>query len=269
MSNYISEGLDKIFKDEYAPPIHSLTLVILCAIIAVSLYPEMLVKMDMFQYQDYKTYHDVTNTISSVALILFNIYIAGYNLIIINRSLKNEATILPDIDNAPYKVFFNYFPAQVYWFIYYAIIPCALCAGIFYLRNTFYVYTAIPVALLFLLFVPFLSFIPVCYAKNFDKKGLFDIRLPFRFIKMKKELYKLIIQFAPLWFLAAIFVFLTYYTNLPSKMQSNVTIVEDFFYQKLFVMDVLSAYLEIILTFLWSYCIARVFAGTGAAGTER
>jgi hypothetical protein len=267
MSSLILDGLDKIFKDEDAPPIHMLAIFVLFVISAIALYPDLLMTMNSFDYSDYRMYHDITNSISSAMLFLVSIYVTGYNIVVINRTLRGENTILPEIDVLPYKVFINFLPLQFFWFILYAIAYLAVAALVFFTLKTQLIYASIPVALAFILIMPFTSFILAAYARNFDKKGLFDIRILFRFINKKaaKKLLVLILQFAPIWIIVTIFTVLTYQFNIPVKTQVNVTMVEEHFYQKLFVMNAISAYMEIVATFLWSYCIARVFVETEEA----
>jgi hypothetical protein len=171
---------------------------------------------------------------------------------------------MPEIDGLPYKVFMNFLPLQLVWFVMYALVYIVIATLVAISFNTPFIYATTPIALVFLALLPFTSFILVAYAKNFDKRGLFSPKKPFEFMKapITKKLYKLIAQFAPIWLFVTAFTVVTYYFNIPVKTQSNVTMVEEYFYQKLFVVNAVSAYMEIVMTFLWSYCVSRVWMDT-------
>ncbi len=261
MSNLISDGLDKLFKDEDAPPIHLLAVFVMLVISAIALYPDILATMQIFNPAEYRMYHDITNSISSAMLFLVSIYLTGYNIIIINRAMKDEKTVLPEIDGAPYKVFVDFFPAQAFWIILYALLYALVAAAVYFALKVNLVYASIPVALVFMFFLPFASFILATYAESFSKKGLFNPFIVFKFLKpaFAKPLLKLALQFSPIWVIVTAFSLLTYQFNVPTKIMPDATITENFFYHKLFAMNTLSAYLEIVATFLWSYCIGRMF----------
>ncbi len=264
MSNLVLEGMDRLFKDEDAPPIHMLSIFVLFFVSALALYPDVMVTLDYFDFADYRMYHEIAGSVSSALLFLVSIYITGYNILVINRTIKNEDTILPEIDGQPYRAFLGFFPLQFFWFVLYAIAFLAVAAAVYFTLNTQLIFASVPVALVFMILLPFTSFILAAYARNLDAKGLFDVRVLFKFINKKaaKKIFAVVLQFAPIWILVAIFTYLTYQFNIPVKTQTNVTMVEKFFYQKLLVMNAMSAYMEVVATFLWSYCIAKVFQQT-------
>ena len=259
---YIKDGLNKLYKDEDAPPIHFLALFVLSVTFAISLYPEMLLTLKLFDHSQYDHYHNVTTGISSAMLFLFGLYIMGYNLGIMNNAFsRNKNTVLPEIDGKPMRTIINALPLYLTWWGYYFVVVCIIAAIAYFWRSPHSLFVLSPIVLAFMFILPFVSFVFVQYAKKQDKTGLYGILTVFKYIKPAnvKTFFKFLLKFSPLWILVIAFSFITYFVNLPVALQINVTMIPDFFYSKLFLVNTFSAYLDIMLGFLWSYCVTKIF----------
>ena len=123
--------------------------------------------------------------IALAVLIIFGIYMAGYNLIFSHNAFDkdNPQGIMPEIDIKPFKVFWNALPLMICWTFYIftsVILSCFIIA-----TNTFMKIFGIALLLFVLMFCAFAQFVYIEYSKNYDKNG--DLKSVFFVDKNGKE----------------------------------------------------------------------------------
>ncbi|MDR1167460.1 MAG: hypothetical protein LBK53_01035 [Heliobacteriaceae bacterium] len=120
-------------------------------------------------------------TAIAVALVIL-VYMGCYNIQLMHNSFDENFT-LPDFNLSLFKVAGGVFRLALVWFIYDIFLGIFLVLSIAFTIGTINFNAAIPLAIVCFLYLSFQQFVMVAYAKNFDKKGLWNIFLPFKFMR--------------------------------------------------------------------------------------
>ena len=118
-----------------------------------------------------------------LALLLITFYLCGYGFNITHNSFdETREEILPEFDRSHWGTFGKAFPLLFVWGLYIIILAIFAAVTPIFLGSAGKIVAPI---LFFLIIIvcSFLQFVYIKFAKNFDKKGLFNITLPFKFIK--------------------------------------------------------------------------------------
>lgn len=181
----------------------------------------------------------LSTILSTVIYSVLTIYIGGYFLMFINNVYFHKDELLPKFNTEPFKVFVKAIPLYFIWFIYTLIFMISLF---------------IPYAgwVFFILLLPFISLVYVAYAKDYNSKGLYNINLPF--IYMKKsfvETWLTFLKFLGFCLLVILpVIFLTLLVGIFYNVNQN---------EMTYFIGILGGYISLILTFVWEYCLVKIY----------
>ena len=191
---------------------------------------------------------DTINWIWAMVGVLFligiTIYLIGYNLTLMHNSFdefKND--IVPEIDKSHFSVFGKAFPLIFAWFsygilFYIAGLLVTLALGINFI-NVIAGSMLVAIGVIGI----FLQFVYVKFAKNFERKGLYSIALPIKYIQPTVlALFKLWIKFIPLLILNIILSFFAEGHNVFA-----------------YIFTAISGYVSFISGFIYSFCLVQIF----------
>lgn len=182
--------------------------------------------------------------------ILIGIYTGGYNLLFSHNSFaKDNKDILPDINFTPFKVFFKTLPIMIVWFIYVLI---AILFSVALMSNKSLLLILGIFLFLFILFLcAFVNFVYIAYLKNFDSKGLYNITLPFKYMKYSFSDFVLLgLLFIPVYGVAMTPSFIV---GLLFGLMGIKTI------NVLYIGAILGGYLGFIVQIVWYYCLVQIY----------
>ena len=182
--------------------------------------------------------------------ILIVIYTGGYNLLFSHNSFDKENNdIFPDINFIPFKVFFKTLPIMIVWFIYVLI---AILFSIALMSNKSLLLILGIFLFLFILFLcAFINFVYIAYLKNFDYKGLYNITLPFKYMKYSFSDFVLLgLLFIPVYGVAMTPSFIV---GLLFGLIGIKTI------NVLYIGAILGGYLGFIVQIVWYYCLVQIY----------
>lgn len=182
--------------------------------------------------------------------ILLGIYTGGYNLLFSHNSFdKENKDILPDINFIPFKVFFKTLPIMIVWFIYVLI---AILFSVALMSNKSLLLVVGIFLFLFILFLcAFVNFVYIAYLKNFDSKGLYNITLPFKYMKYSFSDFVLLgLLFIPVYGVAMTPSFIV---GLLFGLMGVKTIMA------LYAGGILGGYLGFIVQIVWYYCLVQIY----------
>jgi len=142
----------------------------------------------------------------SIILITMSLYFSGYFFNTLHNSFDEEKeNILPEFNLANFSTFIKALPLVLVWFIYTAIILAAGFFGGGFLSVFIGPIAAIIIATLTfgvtaLCIMLMLYLIYAKFAENFDAKGLFNIKVPFKYFPVAiSSVLKLIVKMLPLF----------------------------------------------------------------------
>ncbi len=182
--------------------------------------------------------------------ILIGIYTGGYNLLFSHNSFdKENKDIFPDINFIPFKVFFKTLPIMIVWFIYVLI---AIFFSIALMSNKSLLLILGIFLFLFILFVcAFINFVYIAYLKNFDSKGLYNITLPFKYMKYSFSDFVLLgLLFIPVYGVAMTPSFIVGILAGILGVKAMTAI---------YIGAILGGYLGFIVQIVWYYCLVQIY----------
>ena len=183
--------------------------------------------------------------------LIIGVYMGGYNLLFSHNSFNNEKEYsLPEINIKPFKVFFDALPLMIVWTLYvFAAIGIAFA---FLVSHSFLIVLGIFLILAVLFICAFIQFIYIAYTKNFNKKGLYNIVLPFGYIKHTFSDFVLLgLLFIPVYsaamtpsFIVGLMMGLTGVKNVSAAMYAG---------------GILGGYLSFVVQLVWYYCLVQIY----------
>lgn len=242
-------GFSKIFKGEKIAVKHILLIIITAFVSISSVYLDRASEA----LKTTKQMPDMNLFLTALAvLIICGIYMAGYNLIFSHNAFDkdNPQGIMPEIDIKPFKVFWNALPLMICWTFYIftsVILSCFIIA-----TNTFMKIFGIALLLFVLMFCAFVQFVYIEYSKNYDKKGLYNITLPFQYLKKTfSEFVLLGLLFIPVYgvammpsFFAGVILALAGIKDISIAM---------------FAGGILGGYFTFLVQIVWYYCLVQIY----------
>lgn len=185
-----------------------------------------------------------------IITLIAGIYTGGYNLLFSHNAFDTEnKNTLPNVNLTPFKVFFKALPLMIVWSLY-------ILVAIFFsiaLISSKSPLTILGIFLfLFLLFLcGFVNFIYIAYIKNFDYQGLFNITLPFKYIKHSFSDFVLLgLLFIPVYGVAMTPSFIV---GLLFGLMGAKTIMA------LYAGGILGGYLGFIVQIVWYYSLVQIY----------
>ncbi len=185
-----------------------------------------------------------TIVVGIIAAIAVSIYITGYSLSLMHNAFEDEnQELLPEIDSKPFGVFFGALPLMIVWILY---------AIAVYLLAIIPILGWIALFVLLIIWAPFIQFIYVAYAKNFNTSGLYKISLPIRY--MKPAILPIILLgllFIPVFIIAMIPSFIVgVIIGLTGGSASGMG---------MYAGGLLGGYLGSMMGLLWAYCSVKIY----------
>ena len=177
-------------------------------------------------------------------LIILSIYIVGYSFNIMHNSFdENKNDILPEFDKSNIATFNKAFPLMFVWFLYIMFfIIGGTILGLF-LGKELMPIIVVAIGIFVGILGIFLQFVYVRFSKYFEKRGLFKITLPFKYIKPTfGSLFKLWIKFIPLFILNVI---------LGALAEGNSLFA--------YIFTAISGYISCVSGFIYSFCIVQIY----------
>lgn len=183
--------------------------------------------------------------------IVIGIYMGGYNLLFSHNSFNNEKEhSLPEINIKPFKVFWDALPLMIVWTLYvFAAIGLAFA---FLASHSFLIIFGIFLILAVLFICAFIQFIYTSYSKNFNKTGLYNISLPFKYIKFTFSDFVLLgLLFIPVYSVAMTPSFIVGLIMGLSGVK-DVSVA-------MYAGGILGGYLSFVVQLVWYYCLVQIF----------
>lgn len=246
----IIEGFKKVYKGPNALVKHIALFAITGLVSVASVYIENISKAieQSPQLPDLSTILGIV-----LLLILIGIYLGGYNLIFSHNSfLEEQEEYMPDINFEPIKIFFNALPLMICWTVY-IVVACLVAALICAIKSSV-ISVIIGISLMFvvLLACGFVQFIYTAYTKNFVKAGLFNITLPFKYMKhCFGEFVLLGLLFIPVYIISMLPSFIVgMIMGLTSPNNATIAI---------YLGGILGGYAGLILQLVWYYCLVQIY----------
>ena len=175
----VKEAIEKIFKTRDAAVKHVCIFALTGIISTGTQYFETMSK----SMKDSNTTPDLSNIlltllIWTVVYIVIAIYMTGYNLKFIHNAFDNTSdNVLPYFDSEPFSVFAKAFPLIFVWGLY--ILLFAIISGIL---TAVFLPLGLILGVAFVIFILFMGFVNIAFAKYYDRTGLFNISLPFSYM---------------------------------------------------------------------------------------
>lgn len=185
-----------------------------------------------------------------IITLIAGIYTGGYNLLFSHNAFNKEnKDMLPEITLTPFKVFFKALPLMIVWFIY--VLIAILFSITFMSTKSPLLILGIFLFLFFLFMCAFINFIYIAYIKNFDSKGLFNITLPFKYMKHSFSDFVLLgLLFIPVYGVAMTpsFIIGLLFGILGFKTMTA-----------LYAGGILGGYFGFIVQIVWYYCLVQIY----------
>lgn len=245
--NLIANGFKKLFSGNNTLFKHLILFLITGLLSLISLHFEFISN----QIKNTKVMPDFTGIAAGIlALIIIGIYLCGYNFKFMHNALcENIEEILPDFNGDPFKIFFNVLPLIIVWTVYVLI---AILISVMLFINPLLIPAGVTAIIAIAFFCTFIQFIYVEYARNFNSTGLFNITLPFKYIKS---------TIGPLVLLGLLFIPIYILSMFPSFLTGlilGLTGIKDKFIL-MYSGAVIGGYCGFIVQLVWYYCIVQIY----------
>ena len=237
------EGFQKVFYADRNSAVKHVCLIALTAIISYSSVQSDILKT---QVKGTNTIPDLTGFfLGLLAALIVGCYLWGYSLKFMrNVYYENPEETLPEFDENPFKVFFKALPLMLIWIIYFILI--GIVSGIL---------SAILIGLLGFLVLIVMSigiqFVWVEFIKDYDANGLYNIKLPFQYIKP---------TIGPLILMGLLYILIYILCMIPCVL---VGVILGVFGASetatMYVGGVLGGYLGFVCQLVWYYCIVKLY----------
>ena len=242
------EGFNRVLFGDRNSTLKHICLFALTAIVSYSSVQSDIVKTQVKQVSG--AMPNVTGVLLGVlAALIVGCYLFGYCLSFMNNIYhEKEEGVLPEFDENPFKIFFRAFPVLFVWAVYFIL----LCIGC-----TFCVIVPITIPLAFIgLFViflmsVFLQFAWVDFSRYFDRTGLYNIALPFKYMKS---------AFVPVLKLGLLYILVYILCMIPCILVGAILgIFGAGETATMYVGGILGGYLGFVCQLVWYYCIVKLY----------
>lgn len=191
----------------------------------------------------------ITHGISLIISLTFYIYSLGYGCILMHNRFSEEGKIpkkqiLPEFDILPFKVFWRYLPLMLTWLVFSIILAIPLIIPIF---NIIYIFAYVFV-------IQFIIFVQVAYSEKFQTKGLYDIALLQKFLRLFAM--DAIIWWFKIFILSLAVLALLILLILPLGIESILTMNNSFIID---IVIVFTGYFFYILSFINNYGMTEIY----------
>lgn len=242
------DGFKKVFSGENALIKHIYLFLITCILSLASVHVQILANA-MEKTKDFGDFNSLL--ICLIATLIIGFYMGGYNLLFAHNSYNKELKeILPEINIKPFKIFWNAIPIMIVWSLY--MLAVILISIAFMTSHSPLIILGIFLFLLFIFICAFIQFVYIAYTKNFNHKGLFNILLPFKYIKYSfSEFVLLGLLFIPVFSIAMTPSFIVgLILGLSGIKNINIAI---------YIGGILGGYFSFIVQLVWYYCLVQIF----------
>ena len=191
-----------------------------------------------------------------ITLLIVSIYMSGYIYQFLHNFFYEEKEeYLPEIDLVPIKRFFSALPLVLCWGAY-NFLALGLVILCFASQNIALMILGSILSILLALAYSFIQFIFVAFSKNFDKRGLFNILLPFQYLKYSfADIVILGIVFIPIYILAMI---PSGAAGLAIGLTGAIT-NQDMGTSSTLIGGILGGYFGTIVQYIWNYCAVQIY----------
>ncbi len=246
----VIDGFKKVFTGKNAVIKHIWIFLITAIISFVSVYFQLLAetaeKAEKLPDFPLKTF-----LIALTVMIVIGIYLGGYNFQFMHNAFNSESdSVLPEFTGKPFNIFWKAFPLMLVWTLY-IIAATALCFSLFFAGPVF-------ITIGFILFIglllvsAFIQFVYVGYAKCYSREGLYNIALPFKYIKL---------TFGPFALMALLFIPIYSVAMSPSfflGMLMGLSGIKDI-NTIMYAGGILGGYLGFIVQLVWYYGLVQIY----------
>ncbi len=180
---------------------------------------------------------------------VIGIFLMGYGFIFMHNCYgENPENLLPDFSWEAFKVFWKSLPLIIVWALYVLI---AGVVGISLLITPFMTILGVIIFALLGFTCVFIQFIYAIYCENYDKKGLFNILMPFKCIRYSLgetimlgllAIAAYILAFIPLVLLIIIF-------SLAGIRGDEIS----------YISGIIGGYFAFVMQFVWNYCLVKIY----------
>jgi len=180
-----------------------------------------------------------------LAALIVGCYLWGYSLKFMHNVYhENPVEILPEFDENPFQVFGKVFPLIFVWIIYFMLL--GILSGIL---------SVVLIGLLGFIVMLIMSigiqFIWVEFAKDYDRTGLYNFKLPFKYIKP---------TIGPLCLLGLLYILVYIICLIPCVL---IGVFMGLFGASetatIYVGGVLGGYIGFVCQLAWYYCIVKLY----------
>lgn len=181
--------------------------------------------------------------------LVIAIYLGGYLYGLIHNSFDtNRDEILPDLDKSWFNIFFKGLPLQIIWILYIMLIigigalVSAILTPFLGVQASSVIGTLLSgVVIVFLCIM--LPFIFTIFARDYNRQGLYNIKLPFSFIpKTLKSVAWLLIKLVPIFIVVS-------FVNILGDGNNVVS----------YIFTALGAYLAAIMQYITCFCYVQIY----------
>lgn len=240
----ITEGYKRIFSGSDSVKKNTLIFIFQSIVSGITIYFEKFENLKDFMSENPFMLLAVT-----IAFLILTVYISGYSYKFVNRSFTDSENILPVFNMEPFTAFLKALPLLVVWFIYLLAI---IFAAVSFVKNPITLILSIILIIAFVIIAVFLPFVYIDFCQNFElKKELFNILLPFKFVKQTAGLIILLgLLFIPVIILCII-------PGLLAVIICAVTGIAKS--HAIYINLALWSYLTYMTQLLWYYCLVQIY----------
>jgi MFS family permease len=179
-----------------------------------------------------------------VALIV-GCYLWGYSLKFVHNVYhENPEEVLPEFDENPVKIFFKALPLAIVWVIYFILL--GIVSGLLSI-----ILIGLIGYIVMLIMAIGLQFVWIEFAKDFDRTGLYNFKLPFKYIKP---------TIGPLFLLGLLYIIVYIICMIPCVL---VGIVMGMFGASetatMYVGGIMGGYIGFVCQLVWHYCTVKLY----------
>ena len=188
---------------------------------------------------------DFTTVIGGIVIMVaISIYFSGYSLRFMHNAYNDyEDNILPEIDEKPIGTFFKAFPLIFVWVLWIILT---------YIVGIIPIIGWIGLIVMFFIWYPFIQFVFIAYAKDFNRKGLFRYTFPIDCMKHSfGTVFVCGLAFILLWIIALIPCVIILFTFALGE-NSNSTL-------STYLCGILIGYSAFIIQMIWIYCAVQIY----------
>lgn len=246
----VIDGFKKVFTGKNIFIKHIIIFLITAIISFISVYFQLIAetaeKTDKLPDFPLKTF-----IIAFIVMIAVGVYLSGYNFQFMHNAFTPESNdVLPEFSGKPFIIFGKAFPLMLVWTLY-IIAALAFCISLFF-GGPLFIVLGIILFIAIILISTFVQFIYTGFAKYFSREGLYNIALPFKYIKLTFEPFALMaLLFIPIYSAAmAPSFFLGMFMGLSGIKDVNMI---------MYAGGILGGYLGFIVQLVWYYGLVQIY----------